>query len=191
MIGNALAGLYGSGVAPSTTAYESIATVTVGSGGQASAEFTSISSSYKHLQIRVLARSNSTGDANDDCSLQYNSDTGSNYVSHALTGNGTAASAGYNAAASTNRLLKTAGPDAGANVFGGGVIDILDYANTNKYKTARGLGGMDTNGTGGVIALESMLWLNTNAITSIKIAPRYGTLWVQYSTFALYGIKGS
>ena len=173
------------------SSYESIATVTVGSGGSSYAEFTSISSSYKHLQIRVLARSNSTGDVNDDCSLQYNSDTGSNYVSHALNGNGTAVTAGYNAAASTNRLLKTAGPDASANVFGGGVIDILDYTNTNKYKTARGLGGIDTNGTGGVISLESMLWLNTNAITSIKIAPRFGTLWVEYSTFALYGIKGA
>lgn len=173
-----------------TTAFASIATVTVGSGGSSYAEFTSIGTNYKHLQIRVLAKSNSTGDTNDDCSLQFNGDTGSNYVSHALTGNGSTTSAGYNAAASNNRLLKVAAPDAGTNVFGGGVIEILDYTNTNKNKVARGLGGADWN-SGGVVALESMLWQNTAAITSIKIAPRYGSAWVEYSTFALYGIKGA
>jgi hypothetical protein len=178
-----------SGSKSSTTAYESIQTYTVGSGGQSSVTFSALGS-FKHLQIRVLAKSNSTGDTNDDCSLQYNGDTGSNYVSHALTGNGSTASAGYNPAASTNRLLKVAGPDAGTNIFGGGIIDILDYANSSKYKTARGLGGADWN-SGGVVALESMVWLNTNAITSVKISPRYGSAWVEYSTFALYGIKGA
>jgi hypothetical protein len=27
-------------------------------------------------------------------------------------------------------------------------LDILDYANTNKYKTVRSLSGLDTNGAG-------------------------------------------
>ena len=189
MIGNIAAGLYGIGVTPSTSSFESIATSTVGSGGTATITFDLSSvTGYKHLQIRVLAKSNSTGDTNDDCSLQFNGDTGSNYVSHALNGNGSSATAGYNAAASNNRLLKVAGPDAGSNIFGGGVIDVLDYSSSSKYKTSRGLGGADWN-SGGVISLESMLWLNTNAITSIKISPRYGSAWVEYSTFALYGIK--
>jgi hypothetical protein len=185
---NPILGILASSGAVATQPFDSIATVTVGSGGSSYAEFTSIGSGYKHLQIRVLAKSNSTGDTNDDCSLQFNGDTGSNYVSHALNGNGSSATAGYNAAASNNRLLKVAGPDAGSNIFGGGVIDVLDYSSSSKYKTSRGLGGADWN-SGGVISLESMLWLNTNGITSIKISPRYGSAWLQYSHFALYGIK--
>jgi hypothetical protein len=35
-----------------------------------------------------------------------------------------------------------------ASVYSAGVIDILDYANTNKYKTMRILDGTDANGSG-------------------------------------------
>jgi hypothetical protein len=77
----------------------------------------------------------------------------------------------------------------GANVFGTFIIDILDYANTSKYKTQRGLGGADLNGSG-YISFNSGNWRNTNAITSISLTPLYGSQFAQYSSFALYGIKG-
>ena len=68
-----------------------------------------------------------------------------------------------------------------------GVMDILDYNNTNKYKTFRILSGYDGNGTGG-LQLNSGLWQSSSAITSIKIEPNTST-FQQYSTFSLYGIK--
>lgn len=171
------------------TAFESIATVTVGSGGQASASFTSISSDYKNLQIRILGKSN-RADANEQIGIQFNSDTGNNYGSHGMWGDGSGKSAAQlNYPASAITLPWIAGNSNGSNVFGVSVIDILDCSSSNKYKTVRGLGGYDNNGSG-LIALGSGLWTSTSAITSVTVKPYYGSLWNQYSVIALYGIKG-
>jgi hypothetical protein len=67
------------------------------------------------------------------------------------------------------------------------LLIILDYANTNKYKTLRGLSGADNNGSG-EIRFWSGLWQSTNAITSIKFFGNNGN-WQQYSHFALYGVN--
>jgi hypothetical protein len=77
---------------------------------------------------------------------------------------------------------------AGANIYGAGVIDILDYANTNKFKTVRSLTGTDLNGSGQII-LGSGLYQQTTAITSITLEAN-GVNWLTNSSFALYGIKG-
>ena len=187
MIANVIAGLTGNGIV-AVGDYESLQTVTVGAGGQASINFTAIPSTYSHLQIRFIGRS-TTADTNCDTLVRYNSDTGSNYSYHSLFGNGATASA--NAGSSTNSSYMTfrnlTAANAGAGQFGASVIDVLDYANTNKYKTTRGLGGYDSNGSG-IITLGSLLWMNTAAITSINILPIVGS-WAQYSSFALYGVK--
>jgi hypothetical protein len=165
--------------------YESIATVTVGAGSQANIEFTSISGTYKHLQIRYAAIPSSAA-AIYRIRGQFNSDTGNNYATHLLYGGG--ASVAVAAASTTNQFT------AGSSVLGltanqvvVGILDIFDYSNTNKYKTARILASGDFNGSGEV-DLNSGLWMNTAAITSIKLYFDTANL-NQYSTFALYGIK--
>ena len=167
------------------TSYESIATVTVGAGGSSSITFSSIPSTYKHLQIRGISRATSTGANN---LVQFNSDTGSNYAYHTLYGDGSSAAA----AAATTQTSAYAGYTAQngstANAFSSLIIDILDYANTNKYKTLRSLNGFDNNGSG-LIVLASGLWQNTNAISTVSFAMNTGN-FAQYSSFALYGVKG-
>jgi hypothetical protein len=177
-------GILDSGAAPIGT-YDSIATVTVGSGGSASISFTSIPSTYTHLQIRANM---TTATAGYGMLVRFNSDSGSNYVQHYLLGNGTAASGGaYTAQTEANLFgLSTGSSTTQPSVAVG---DILDYANTNKYKTVRSLSGVDKNGSG-EISLISSLWMNTAGITSITIEPR-GVNYSQYSSFALYGIKGA
>ena len=86
--------------------------------------------------------------------------------------------------------LRFPGATSSANIFGAIVIDILDYANTSKYKTARLLGGADQNGSGEVWS-HSGNWRNTTAISSIKLLEAVTGNFVQYSHFALYGIKGA
>jgi hypothetical protein len=79
---------------------------------------------------------------------------------------------------------------SGTSIYNGFVIDILDYANTNKYKTIKSLNGTDTNG-GGLILFDSSSWRSTAAITSIKFFSKDISRDLnQYSSFALYGIKG-
>ena len=170
------------------TSYESIATVTVGSGGASNVEFTSIPGTYTHLQIRLIARE-SASVTNDYIYSQFNGDTASNYATHQLSGDGSSAGAGAFTSIAQNFLQRITGANASSSIFGTMIIDVLDYANTNKYKTIRQLGGFDANGSG-LIYFVSGLWQNTNAITSIKITPGQGN-FVQYSHFALYGIKSA
>jgi len=172
----------------STNSYESIQTVTVGAGGQASATFTSIPSTYSHLQIRIMGRTDRSA-VYDAVRLRFNSDTGANYTEHGLYGDGVTI-ASYGAASATGSYVyRIAGGSAPSNTQGGIIIDILDYANTNKYKTLRSLGGVDANTSGGNLYFNSGLWMNTAAITNIELTP-IGS-FQQYSQFALYGIKGA
>ena len=169
-----------------TGSYESIATVTVGAGGSANITFSSIPSTYQHLQIRLIARSAKTSSA-DNLRIQFNSDTANNYASHELYGTGSSAAAYAETSTSSTYADYIASDYNSANIFGVGVIDVLDYVSTNKYKTIRVLSGYDANGSGG-ISFSSGLWQSTNAITSIKIYFGANNLQ-QYSTAALYGVK--
>ena len=173
--------------------YDSIATVSVTTATQADIEFTNIPSNYTHLQIRHFCISNRTTYAIDDIKITFNTDTGANYSRHGLRGNGATVASVAEANASYILLEYSSGTSV-SNFFGVGVTDILDYANTNKYTTTRSLSGTDTNGLvagePGRIYLTSGSWRNTNAITSIKMSPLNGNQWLQYSHFALYGIKG-
>jgi hypothetical protein len=162
--------------------YESIATVTVGAGGSATVSFTSIPSTYAHLQVRALIKNTST---DTDAYIQLNSDVNSVYR-HQLIGNGSNASASANSGISYILLTPSSTP---SSTFGVSVIDILDYKNTNKAKTIRALSGYDTNG-GGLVGLGSALWTSTDAVTTIKLVPAGGN-FAQYSHFALYGIKSA
>ena len=173
------------------TSFESIATVTVGSGGSSSVEFTSIPSTYKHLQIRMIARASSSQYTQGGIGLRFNADTGSNYSWHVLRGDGSTALAEGLINFSYMGLGEQATSATSSNVFSGLVVDILDYENTNKYKTLRSLGGFDANGSG-YITLASGNWRNTNAITSIKLFYNLDNQSLaQYTHFALYGIKGA
>jgi hypothetical protein len=170
--------------------YESIATVTVGSGGAADVTFSSIPATYTNLQIRGIARSLEANTGVDVPYVQFNSDTGSNYNWHQLDGNGATTSAPGSASTTFMR-----GGFIGLNselgsTFGAVIIDILDYANVNKNKTIRVLSGTSYNNTSGAVGLFSGVWRNTNAITTIKLTASVANL-AQYSQFALYGIKGA
>jgi hypothetical protein len=164
---------------PILSSYESIATITVGVAGSASETFTSIPQGYKHLQLRWISRS-SGGSYNPI--IRFNGDTGNNYSWHYIDGNGSSATAGNTT--STNSIL-IAGIQGVASTFAVGVMDILDYKDTNKFKTAKILLGGDYNGSGSA-DLWSGNWRSTAAIDSIYL----GFSSAQYSHYALYGIKG-
>jgi hypothetical protein len=189
-----LTGVIASGISGNLgggNSFESIATQTVGGGGASSITFSSIPSTYKHLQIRGIGKTNRPTYSNDNIKMQFNGDTSSSYYSHQLVGDGSTAytnSYGWTA-------MYYGGNVGGAlisNNFGAAIIDILDYASTNKFKVSRTLAGFDNNNNGtdkGVIALNSGHWRSTSAITSVTLSASEGTGLQQYTTFALYGIK--
>lgn len=189
---NIIAGTLSTGAPPvAPSSYESIATVTVGSGGASSIDFNSIPSSYTHLQVRYIGRE-SRAVALDALRINFNGSTASEYRQHLIYGDGSTAGAANNGSlTATIEIGDLTGASAGANIFAAGVFDILDYANTNKNKTIRSLTGQDLNGSG-LLVFWSGLWVNTTAINSITLrTAQAGNNFVQYSSFALYGIKGA
>jgi hypothetical protein len=175
----------------STTSYESIATVTVGGTSVSSISFTSIPSTFTHLQLRAITKTNRNdgGEFQTTIALRFNSDGASNYSYHRLIGNGSNISSTGGPSNAYLYLYFAASTTSPANTFGVGVYDILNYANTNTYKTVRLLSGVENN-TIGVINLGSGVWTNTNAITSISLTTDGGHNFTEYTQFALYGIKG-
>jgi hypothetical protein len=173
--------------------FESIATVTVGTATP-TVEFTSIPATYTHLQIRASMQTARANAPLDKVFWRFNSDSASSYSSHSLFGDGASAtsSAENTTAISGFDNFSSAQSNSGL-VFGTLILDILDYANTNKFTTTRALSGFDVNGTvsgfGGRVGLTSGNYRSTNAITSVTFTVDNSANFSVNSKFALYGVK--
>jgi len=181
-----LTGIIASGISGNLTppwspegGYDALATVTL-SATASSITFAGIPTGYKHLQIRSISYASN----GSYLRMQFNGDTGSNYSWHLLGGNGSSA---YTDVGTSDTSMAGPSQANSANIFCGTITDVLDYANTNKYKTVRFLGGKDQNGSGG-ISLNSGSWRNTAGVNSITFFSS-GVDFPAYTQFALYGVK--
>ena len=145
-------------------------------------------SDYKHLQLRFVMQNDLNGSARD-FHFNLNGDTGSNYSSHSLQGNGTAVSSTSSTTATKIKGIFTPDANAGnANAFGLGVLDILDFSNSSKNTTIRMLQGSPVSDYPR-IGLVSGLYINTAAITSFLIRNDGNQPIITGSRFSLYGVK--
>lgn len=183
---NTVLGSLSSGVAAATGSFESIASYT---GSASTTTFSSIASTYKHLQLRINYLEPNGGQS---LTMRFNGDTGTNYAQHQLAGTGSVASAdaatSQNAAVIFSNTVTAGTVLTYPNVM---IVDIIDYASTTKYKTVRVFAGADKNGTDGGVQLLSNLWLSTAAINSITLRDPSSLAWSSTTQFALYGIKGA
>lgn len=167
-------------------------TTAYGTGSSGTISFSSLStyaSTYKHLQIRMVARDTSGTTDNSGIVLRFNSDTGSNYARHRLRGDGsTATSSASTSQTSINVFTAAVGGGATANAYGVAVIDLLDPFSSSKYKTTKALTGFQVS-AGAAIELDSGLWMSTSSLTDISIATSSGN-WTTATRVSLYGIKG-
>jgi hypothetical protein len=165
------------------TAFESIATYT---GGGTSFTFGSIPSTYKHLQIRGTWNLTSSADVQ----MQINSTAPIQAIASYAVGSGTPQSAGGDYSASGWYLapgnFNSTYPYY-PSIF---IIDILDYANTNKLKVAKSYTPVEygANNTNSRMRQASALWNTTSAVSSIFIT--CGATFQSGTNIALYGIKG-
>jgi hypothetical protein len=144
-------------------------------------------STYKHLQLRGVAKDAFTGGSVGDFYLTFNG-VGTNYRDHYILGNGsgvTSTSRGYTTVITPGNIVSSSTPNA--NRFSPYVIDILDFASTSKNKTTRALTGHLADGRSEIF-LSSGAYFSTNAITSINL--RSNSNLVVGTRFSLYGIKG-
>jgi len=150
--------------------------------------FSSIPSTYKHLQVRLLTRLTATGTTPNDFKLNINGTT-STYRDHHINGNGSTVTANND---TTTYFPIYNFPRAGqlADTFGAAILDFHDYASTTKNKVFRMISGFDDNtGGNGQIWLYSGLWVSTNAIDQLVFAPQSGN-FKSGTTFAIYGMVG-
>lgn len=175
----------GNGLVLESTAFESIATFVVDATPDLTITFSDIPSTYKHLQIRAIALSNSDS---QPVLLRFNSDTTANYSQHYLAAQGSVSASGGTASTSSITLAGIYARGLNASNPWAFVIDVLDYKDTNKFKTVRAFHGADYNGSG-EINLTSGNWRSSTAITTITLSMA-ASGFNQYSHFALYGIKG-
>jgi hypothetical protein len=179
------------GPTPGAGAYDLLETEIL-TGSQASVTFSSLNSTYgadyQHLQVRLVGRF-AAAYTNIEAAIQFNADTGSNYTRHRLEGNGSSVSSTAQASQTYSTLTGMPGSASTSDVFGASVIDILDPFETTKYTTIRSFGGMTS---GNHISLKSGLWMNTAALTEIKLFEGFfATSWVSGSRFSLYGLKAA
>jgi len=172
-------------------AFESIMTVS-GSGSSGTVTLSAIPSTYTHLQLRWIGRQTQSGRSDNAAIwLTFNSDSGANYAYQNFLGYPSSTSVqsqqNQNYIALENSLTRGAST---TNNYGVGVLDILDYTNTSKWKAVRSFQGVNQNTADNGLALTNGQWRSTSAITSITITEQtgFGNL-TTLSNFALYGIK--
>jgi len=170
-----------------TDGFFQIATTTL-NVASSSIVFSSIPQNYTHLQLRISCRS-TTAAGLSWSRLRMNGDsTNANYKGHQLYGDGTTAASTNFGSESGIAAFLTVGSTGTANVFNAVIIDILDYNNTNKYKTIKVLQGNDTNGAGYAI-FHSGVWMSTSSINSLTFLDVNSGNYAQNSIFSLYGVK--
>ena len=169
------------------TTYTLISTVTVGSGGAANIEFTSIPATYTDLLVLSSCRGTTAGEVVDSRVTFNNSTTsfsGKNLESNSQV-------SPYSQTGGSNSIkLIDVGANSTSNTFSNIQIYILNYAGSNNKSVL--VDNVGENNASGYswLQTEAGLWSNSSAITSIKLAPDTGT-YVQHSSASLYGIKNS
>jgi hypothetical protein len=168
-----------------------IQTVTVGAGGAASIDFTSIPANYTDLFV-VFSIRGSVSAGVSNVKLTFNGST-SGYSGRTFMGFGSGS--GYS---ETNidqfstpwpfiNFYANVGSTSTSDSFSSGSIIVPNYAGSS-YKSV----GIDwvneNNATSAWCGINAALWSNTAAITSLSLGAYTGN-FVQYSSVSLYGIK--
>jgi hypothetical protein len=179
----------------STTAFDSIATVTA-SANQSLITFTGIPATYRHLQLRGLSRGHQSN-PNDGSGIymRFNSDTGGNfgyqrfYCVRGISNNNGASDSGANQSFADCGIATSASQTA--DIFGGAIVDVLDYAIAGKKRSANSFGGfaLNSNASNQYTHFSQLSWNDTAAVTRIDIVMGVGS-FAANSTWALYGVKG-
>lgn len=158
--------------------YEKIATTTLGSANS-TITFSSIPATYTDLRISFTAGIT----ASSDGYWRLNGDSGTNYSSTRIAGDGTTAVSGRRSNLSQVYIDDAGIIDSNQPIFYS--LDIFSYAGST-YKTALATQNQDLNGTGNICYTVG-LWRSTAAITSISLIASTST-WKTGTTATLYGI---
>jgi len=161
--------------------YEAIASVTVGSGGAASIDFTSIPATYTDLCVKYSLRSTTS---QDWCRLTFNGSS-SNWSFRTLRGNGSSPDS-FSETTNDFSVYMNASSTT-SNTFASAELYVPNYAgSTNKSLSIDNVS--ENNATLAYALIVAALWSDSSAINRITVTAKTGAL-AEYSTATLYGIK--
>lgn len=166
-------------------------TVTVGSGGAANIDFTSIPSTYTDLCLKFSLRTSGTADNFENVKLQFNGSGGTAYSERLVYGNSASALSASNSSQANTFFQYSNSANSDASTYSNGEIYIPNYAGST-YKSISVDSVTEKSATAAnsaIAGLAAELWADTSAINRITLTPNVATLFAQYSTATLYGIK--
>lgn len=164
--------------------FEIISSVSVGAGGAATINFSSIPSTYTDLCLKVSCRTNTTGGGNGFL-MSFNGSS-SSFTARSIMGN---AAGTYSYSYTTGFAGFVNGTTEPTGYFAPTTLYIPNYASSN-YKSYSSDTSMWNYSSNYYLVLLGGLWSNTAAINQITLTPQAGS-FVQHSTAYLYGIKNS
>lgn len=161
-----------------------ISTVTVGSGGASSVEFTSIPQIYTDLVIKLSLRLDSNPQSASWCSINIGlNGSSSNFTYRLLYGSGS----GVAAQTGTTEIAWVDSSVATTSTFGNAELYMPNYTSSN-YKSMSVDFVQEQNSTAALSGILASLWSSTSPVSSIKFTPPSGG-FAQYSSATLYGIR--
>ena len=162
-----------------------IATVTVGSGGAATIDFTSIPSTYTDLSLLVSGR----GTASEASGGHYYSiklnNSSANFTQRFLQASvGPSVGSGTSSSSTGNYMTPS---DYTSNTFSNNLTYFPNYASSANKSFSTDALAENNSSTTFFLILNALLWSQTAAINQITLTPGGGN-FAQYSTATLYGI---
>ena len=157
-----------------------IQTVTVGAGGQAAIDFSSIPSTFTDLYLVYSLRVNTT---NGGLRIRVNGSTAS-LSTRLLYGNGSSPASGTD----TTYIGAVNNSNQTASTFGNGSLYFPNYASTSYAKSFSADMVDETNATTATQWITGGLFNSTTAISRIELFGDAAGNFVQYSSASLYAI---
>lgn len=168
------------------TTYTPIATTTLGSA-TANITFSSISGSYTDL---VLICTGLATNNNDSITINFNSDTGTNYSLTNVYGNGS--SVGSSRTTNSGNMIFNWSTGWSNTDQNNAIVHLMNYSNTTTYKTIISRSNTPVASSFAGTEASVNLWRSTAAITSIKITDANGGVNLPSGfTATLYGITAA
>jgi hypothetical protein len=163
-----------------------IATVTVGSGGAATIDFSSIPSTYTDLALLVSARGTVSQASNGHFYSIAINNSSANLTQLFVQGNGTSATSGSSSTTTGNYMPAS---DYTSSTFSNNLTYLPNYTSSaNKSFSTDSVS--ENNATGAFQIMNALLWSQTTTINQITLTPGSGN-FSQYSTAYLYGISNA
>ena len=162
-----------------TNTYTPIASVTL-SATASEVVFSGLPQTFRDLIVVVSGTTSRSAFNIDGMVIRFNGDT-SNYSLVRMIGSNSGATSDTDSKIGAGFSGNSAGPAVA-------ILQVMDYAQTNKHKTVLIRYNTDASYVSGMVTGGAGRWASTAAVTTITLLPEVGPNFNIGSTFTIYGV---